>query len=374
VLLGVLALPFVLPAITASVIGTGVSWLLLPDVPTFSVPSYGISTAATVWAVLAGPVLGLAAAGYIRLIAWADARKPAGWLRLVAPVAVFLNLGVVAIVLPQLLGNGKNVVQQAFLGHVALPLLLVLTALKPVATAACLGSGAPGGLFMPTLSFGALLGGVLGALWASLWPGAPVGSYAIVAAGAMLAASTAGPLSALVLIAELMHRVDTLMVPLMLAVGGAVLVARLVEPRSIYSARIHSGKALARERTPLRTTGFDDLVSDRYRVVSAAAPLVELLGDIIRCGIDSAPAVFVVDEAGRLAGVISPEQLSRRAESPLLLETATAGDLAKPVTPVPSTADRAAILARLDGGNDAALPVVDAASGRPVGVAKRGGR
>jgi H+/Cl- antiporter ClcA len=374
VLLGVLALPFVLPAIAASVIGTGVSWLLLPDVPTFSVPPYRISAAATVWAVLAGPLLGLAAAGYVRLIAWADARKPEGWPRLIAPVVVFLTLGVAAIALPQLLGNGKDVVQQAFLGRLGLPLLLVLMALKPVATAACLGSGAPGGLFMPTLSVGALLGGVLGALWTSLWPGAPIGSYAIIGAGAMLGASTAGPLSALVLIAELMHRVDTLMVPLMLAVGGAVLVARLVEPRSIYSARIHSGRARARERTPPRTTGFDDLVSDRYGVVSAAAPLVELLGEMAQLGGDGARPVFVVDETGRLAGAISPEQLSRRAESPLLLETATAGDLAKPVTPVPSTADRAAILARLEGGNDAALPVVDAATGRPVGLAKRGGR
>jgi hypothetical protein len=51
-----------------------------------------------------------------------------------------------------------------------------------------------------------------------------------IGAGAVLAASTAGPLSALVLVAELMHRVDTMMVPLMLGVGGA---ARLPNPRSI---------------------------------------------------------------------------------------------------------------------------------------------
>ncbi len=37
--------------------------------------------------------------------------------------------------------------------------------LKPVMTAACLGTGAPGGLFTPTITFGALLGGAFGHVW-----------------------------------------------------------------------------------------------------------------------------------------------------------------------------------------------------------------
>lgn len=370
VLLGVLALPFVLPAVAASVIGTGVSWLLIPNLPTFSVPAYGISLALVVWAVLAGPVLGLAAAIYVKLIAWADARKPAGPLRLWAPLVVLLALGGIAIELPQLLGNGKNVVQLAFVDRIGLASLIVLTVLRPIATAACLGSGAPGGLFMPTIAFGALLGGVLGSGWAALWPGVPAGGYAIVAAGAVLAAATAGPLSALVLIAELMHRVDTLMVPLMLAVGGAVLVARLIDPRSIYSARIHGGRARAQERPPNKPTGFDDLVCDDFDIVSAAAPAAELFSDLLRGG-DPARPVLVVDETGRLVGATSSENLAPRIGNRLLIDTATAGDLATPISSVPSTANRTDVLCRLAPGNDAAMAVVDADTSRPVGVVKK---
>lgn len=46
-----------------------------------------------------------------------------------------------------------------FLG---LSVLLALSALKPLVTAMCLGSGASGGLVTPTLSTGAVLGGGLG--------------------------------------------------------------------------------------------------------------------------------------------------------------------------------------------------------------------
>ena len=46
--------------------------------------------------------------------------------------------------------------------RLAFGLLAVLLVLKPLATAACLGTGAPGGLFTPTLTIGVLLAGVLG--------------------------------------------------------------------------------------------------------------------------------------------------------------------------------------------------------------------
>lgn len=53
----------------------------------------------------------------------------------------------------------RILLQAALLNEYGVPLLLVLMVLRPLATGACLGSGAPGGLFTPTMSFGALLGG-----------------------------------------------------------------------------------------------------------------------------------------------------------------------------------------------------------------------
>lgn len=102
--------------------------------------------------VIVGLIAGLVSVLYIRLIVSAHALRPAGWLRLGAPIAVFTALGVVAIAYPQVLGNGKGVVQLAMVGGLAVGVMAVLIVLKPLATAACLGGGAPGGMFTPTLT------------------------------------------------------------------------------------------------------------------------------------------------------------------------------------------------------------------------------
>lgn len=238
VLLGTLTLPLVLPALATSSIATAVAWIALPTRPTYAIPSYGVSGSQIVWAIIVGPIAGLAAVAWIRLIARAEALRPSGWLRLVAPIVVFTALGAVAIAYPQLLGNGKNVVQLAFDARLGVVLLAVLLVLKPLATAACLGSGAPGGLFTPTLAYGVLLGGLLGEGWSQIWPGAPLGSYAIIGGAAVLGASMQGPLAAVVLLLELTHHADALMVPILLAVAEATVLARVLGAPSIYSARL----------------------------------------------------------------------------------------------------------------------------------------
>ncbi len=239
VLLGTLALPLAVPALLTSLIATWVAWAFIPDRPTYEIPYYSVSSAQIVWAIAVGPLGGLAASVYVRAIAWADSRKPQGWRALFLPVAIFTALGFLALPFPQLLGNGRDAVLGAFLGQFSLPLLLALFFLKPFATSACLASGAPGGLFTPTLACGAMLGGAFGWAWTSLWPGAPMGSYAIIGAGAFLAAATQSPIAAIVLMLELAPAIISLTVPLMLAVAGAVFVAGLLETRSVYSGRVH---------------------------------------------------------------------------------------------------------------------------------------
>ena len=249
VLRGTLALRLILPALLASLIATAVAWFVLPDTVTYLIPAYPSAWPVVVWAVLAGPIVGLVSVAYVRAIAWADAHKPVGWRRVVWPIAVLGGLGVISIPFPQLLGNGRDVAQLAVVGQVAPLLLLALVVLKPAATVACLGSGAPGGLFTPSLALGALLGGVLGYGWSLVWPGAPLGLYALCGAGAVLAATTQGPVSAVVLVMELTGRDRSFIVPLLLAVVSATLVARSIEPRSIYDARLTDAEVAARQRT-----------------------------------------------------------------------------------------------------------------------------
>ena len=238
VLLGTISLPLVLPALATSVIATAVAWVALPSAPTYSVPEYDAHLSQIVWAVLAGPIAALASLAYIRLVSAANSLRPSGWTRVVAPLLVFTLLGVAAIAYPEVLGNGKGAVQLALVGQLAAGVMAVLIILKPVATAACLASGAPGGLFTPTLTFGVVLGGVLGDGWLQIWPGTPLGSYAVIGGAAVLAAGMQAPLAAVVLLLELTHKVDGLMVPMLIAVAEATIISRVMNARSIYSARL----------------------------------------------------------------------------------------------------------------------------------------
>ncbi len=250
VLRGALSLRLILPALVTSLVATAVSWLALPDAPTYIIPNFATSPSIIVWAMLAGPVAGLVSVAYVRPVALADRNRPRGWTRVPAPVLALGLLGLTSIWFPQLLGNGKDVSALAFTGRVAPLLLFALVVLKPCATVLCLRSGAPGGLFTPSLTLGALLGGALGSGWSVVWPGEPLGAFAVVGATAVLAATTQGPISALVLIMELTGNDRALIIPLIVAIAGATLMSRTIEPRSIYDARLSDAEV--RERVAAR--------------------------------------------------------------------------------------------------------------------------
>jgi len=248
VMRGKLALRYVLPALFASLIATGVSWFALPNAPTYIIPSYQSSYSVILWALIAGPIIGAASVGYIWLVTWADRHRPSGWGRITAPLIVIGLLGVVSIWFPQILGNGKDISELAFTSQVAPRMLLTLLVLKPAATILCMRSGAPGGMFTPSLTAGALLGGVLGYTWSCFSPGVPPGLFALLGAGAVVGATTQGPISAVVLMMELTGRDRSFVLPLLLIVCIATLVARTIEPRSIYDARLTDEEIHERQR------------------------------------------------------------------------------------------------------------------------------
>lgn len=239
--LGSVTLRAVVPAFVTAAVATAVSWIVLPIRPIYHLVELGYPSASLlVFSLLAGPVIGVAAAGWVKLVAWANQRRPQGRALLIQPPLAFTILGLIAIQYPLLLGNGRDLAQFAFTGGGALITLLALGLLKPLVTSLCLRSGAQGGLFTPTLSTGAVLGAFLGHAWALLWPGTPLPSYAIVGAAAMLAAGMRTPVAALAFVIELTNSVNPVILAMLVALAGAMLTARQIERRSIYSARLPS--------------------------------------------------------------------------------------------------------------------------------------
>ncbi len=235
--LGTVSIGLVLPALLAAGIATAVAWITLPNHAVYSVPHVPNPTLAVmVFAVLIGPVIGLGSTVYLRSIAWARSHQPKGRLLLVEPLVVFTLLGLLAVKYPLLLGNGIDLAQFAFVGTAGAVMFLALTVLKPVVTTACLRSGAYGGLFTPTLSFGAALGALAGHLWSAAWPGAPDASYVAIAAAAMLAGALKAPITGTAFVLELTRSTAGIMAPIVIAVVGATLVARHLDQRSLYTA------------------------------------------------------------------------------------------------------------------------------------------
>ena len=255
VMVGSLALPVVLPALACSGIATAVGWIYLPAHATYlNIPAYRFTLPLLVWSLLAGPVIGVIAAGYIRLIGWVSFYRFTGWRSIPAMVVAFAILGLIGFALPQLFGNGRDLANQAFLGQGAIGLLLLLFLLKPLVTAMCLGSGASGGLFTPTLSTGAAFGAAVGIAWNLLWPGSPAGAYALVGAAALLGAAMQAPLASLALVLELTHSGFQIMVPMVAATVTATIVSRYIDGYSMYSARLppQRGGPSRRARPPGR--------------------------------------------------------------------------------------------------------------------------
>ena len=157
-------------------------------------------------------------------------------------------VGAASIPFPELLGNGQDVVQLLIREPLAPLALLILLPLRPLVTVAAFGSGAPGGLFTPSLTAGALMGSALGALWLWIHPGGDIGVFALLGAGALVAATTQGPISTLVMMMELTGHAREFALPMLTAIVVATVTARLIERRSIYEARLTDEEVAARAR------------------------------------------------------------------------------------------------------------------------------
>ena len=81
------------------------------------------------------------------------------------------------------------------------------------------------------LANGALLAILLGGAWSLVWPGIPLGAFAIIGAAAFLAASMSMPLTAIVLVAEFTRIDHDFLVPIILAVVGSMCVSKLCNRR-----------------------------------------------------------------------------------------------------------------------------------------------
>ncbi|NHN54752.1 chloride channel protein [Calidifontibacter sp. DB0510] len=241
VLVGAINLPIVLPALACSATATATAWLVLPNQPVYlQVPQVTTTAGLVVFAIVIGPVIGLCATAYVRLIGIVSHHAPGGRWVLVLPSVAFGILALLGLSYPLLYGNGSDIMVAALGDNGTLEVFVALLMLKPLVTVLCLGSGAPGGLFTPVLATGAAFGLVSGRLWDLIWPGTPIAAYVLVAAAAMIGAGMQAPLAGVALVLELTAVGTAVVVPLIAATMIATAVSHRLDGYSIYSARLAS--------------------------------------------------------------------------------------------------------------------------------------
>jgi len=187
---------------------------------------------------LLGVIGGCAAAWFTRALyrvqGWFDALRGPAIIKPAIGAAMLGVLGLALLSPSMYLAEGGSL-----LGWNLLVTIVLLGAIKAIATCMTIGSGGSGGLFAPSLLMGACAGGAVGYVVNALawFPAANPAYYALVGMAAMLAGTAHAPLTGMLLVYEL-TRDYAIILPLMLATVISTIVARLIHPDSIYTAKL----------------------------------------------------------------------------------------------------------------------------------------
>ena len=308
VILGDFGLATFSPIVISSVVATAVSRAYLGDTPAFIVPTYELVSA---WELPMYLVMGIfcAAVGVLftktlyRIEDLFDDIKFPDYLK-----GIFggLILGASALAFPQILGVGYGAIDMALAQQMAWWLLLLLVPIKILATSITIGSGGSGGIFAPSLFLGAMAGGFFGFVVNQLFPTitASPGAYSIVGMGAVVSATTHGPLAAILILFE-MTGTYKIILPLMLACIIATIASGQFSRESIYTLKlmrrgvnIKEGK----EVNVLKSLFVKDVMTPHVETINEALPLGQMAQLISKSKFNSFP---VINDQKQLIGIVS---------------------------------------------------------------------
>jgi CIC family chloride channel protein len=180
-------------------------------------------------AVAVGICCGLVSSLYIYLVTsgpgWAKNSKIPPILRPLVAAAILFAL---SPFFPQLIGPGMPSVNMAIAGKFSLVLLVCLVFLKVCATAMCRSMGFHGGIFLPAVFIGAMIGGIF-----DLLVGEGSHMFALLGAAACTGSAIGAPIAAVVILFE-MSGDYRFIVLAMVSVAISCQISRSLVARSIW--------------------------------------------------------------------------------------------------------------------------------------------
>lgn len=350
------------PIVISAVVATAVSRHFLGDFPAFIVPAYEL---VSVWEfplyLFLGVICAAVGVAFTKTLYWSedlfDRIRIPQYLK--ASIGG-LTIGVAALWVPHILGVGYGSIDLSLAARITWYLLMSLVFCKILATAVTIGSGGSGGIFAPSLFIGAMAGCCFGLIVHDLWPHttASPGAYGIVAMGALVSATTHGPLTAILMLFEMTGDYKIIL-PLMITCIISTLVAGQLFRESIYTLKlIRRGVDIrgGREVNTLKSMSVADVMSTSVETVFEGTPLGVLSRKIAKSKYNSFP---VLDREKRLTGIISFSDYRDAVFDEDLKDLIIAKDLATTeVTTIDLNADLYEALETIMVKDFAILPVV----------------
>ena len=229
------------PVLVATVTASSVARHFLGNNPSFTIPyiTHDLSFEGISVCIILGIVAGFLGVVFAKVIyknneLFEKMDKIPNWLK---PAIAGFGIGVIGIFIPYVLGSGNLSVDLLLQHKLALPVVVLVFAVKFFVTPFCFGSGAAGGIFLPMLMLGSFLGYIVASVFNMFGFHVDVVVMAMIGMGAFLASVARTPITAVVMVFE-MTAGYTHILPIMLSAAIADLVAEKLNHRPIYASLI----------------------------------------------------------------------------------------------------------------------------------------
>jgi CIC family chloride channel protein len=179
------------------------------------------------------------------------------------------------------MGAGYAIVDQAMHGQFTWKLLLLLAALKMLATGFSFLSGTPGGTFAPTLFIGAMLGGAVGAIEHHFFPSltGTVGTFALVGIGTLFAGFLRTPITSVFMVIELSGNY-TAILPVIISTMVAYVISRTYQKVPLFDLLARQDgqylPSIEERREMMSVTVEDAMRSDGFLMCEPGEQLADL--------------------------------------------------------------------------------------------------
>lgn len=241
VVMGSYAISVFGPIAASSVAAAIITRLTLGNFPAFAAPEYGpVQPIDAALSAALGLLCGLVASAFLvslqttteRVRRFADRMK---FSYVFLPPLGGAAIGLIGAFYPEVFGVGYEAVSRTLAGEYSLQFLLILLALKTLATAITLSCRFGGGVFSPGLMIGALAGAAFGAAVNLIAPGATAGPsfYAMIGMGAACGAIMGAPISTTLIVFELTGDY-AITISLMVSVALATLLTQAIVGKSFF--------------------------------------------------------------------------------------------------------------------------------------------